>query len=160
LLPATLVIVGLIVPLLVSGNPDRAVAIGVRAVSATVAALTVADTLALDELPRALRTLRAPAGLVQTIHTMLTQLQVASRTAKRLALARTLRGAGRTAGTITLVPELLVRSAERAERVELARQLRGYDLEAIAAGSLRGRDAGLLSMASALAIAAHLPIAG
>jgi energy-coupling factor transporter transmembrane protein EcfT len=48
--------------------------------------------------------------------------------AKRLSLARQLRGVRGFSLVHGAVPELLIRSAERAERVQLARELRGAHL--------------------------------
>jgi len=117
----------LTLPFLISGDLTRAARLGLRALGAATVALTFTSRLSGTELARALGGLRAPAALVEVLEGLALQLDSLKRTAERLVLARRLRGARGIFGTLSVVPELLVRSAERAERLDLARRLRGYE---------------------------------
>lgn len=117
----------LLLPFLFVGDIERATKLGLRALGAATVALSFTSNLSGTELAHALGALRAPVALVEVIEGLASQLDSLRSTAKRILLARRLRGAQGLAGTISVLPELLVRSAERAERLGLARRLRGFD---------------------------------
>lgn len=127
-LGAALGMVGaLLLPFLLAGDVERAMKLGLRALGAATVALTFTSRLSGTELAHALGALRAPVALVEVIEGLASQLDTLRSTAQRILLARRLRGARGITGTISVLPELLVRSAERAERLGLARRLRGFD---------------------------------
>jgi energy-coupling factor transporter transmembrane protein EcfT len=115
------------IPLLLAAEPARALAIGFRALAAALVALAIASTLSIAQVPRALRALGMPQILASTIYAMVWQLEHVSDEARRLLLARRLRGAtGIGPGVMT---SLLVRTRLRADRVSLAMELRGATAE-------------------------------
>lgn len=120
-------VAALLLPFLLVGDIDRAMKLGLRALGAATVALTFTSRLSGTELAYALGALRAPVALVEVIEGLASQLDTLRSTARRILLARRLRGAQGLSGTISVLPELLVRSAERAERLGLARRLRGFD---------------------------------
>jgi energy-coupling factor transporter transmembrane protein EcfT len=120
-------ITALVLPFIVTGEWVTAARLGLRALSAATIALTFTSDLSGPGLATALGTLRAPASLVEVIEGLALQLDSLRNVARRVVLARKLRGARGLKGSATVLPELLVRSAERAERLELARRLRGYE---------------------------------
>jgi energy-coupling factor transporter transmembrane protein EcfT len=106
---------------------DRAVWLGGRAAAALVAALALASTIAEAELGPALSALGAPRGVSAVVASLLRQTGSIAAEGRRLALARSLRGATGIGASTEMFAALLARSAQRAERVELALRLRGYD---------------------------------
>lgn len=156
-LPALGVIAAVLAPLVISGHFDQAAVLAARATLGVGIALSVASTLALDEVPGALRALGLPAALGAVTATMLRQLGAVRDQGRRMVLARALRGArgaGLSAGTLAA---LLVRTADRASRVELAMQLRGYSLaEAATRSALRVRDAAVVAACTASAVVVHV----
>ena len=120
-------VAALLLPFLLVGDFERAAKLGLRALGAATVALAFTSRLSGTELARALGALRAPVALVEVIEGLASQLDTLKSTAKRILLARRLRGAQGIAGSVSVIPELLVRSAERAERLGLARRLRGFD---------------------------------
>lgn len=120
-------VAALLLPFLLAGDVERAMKLGLRALGAATVALTFTSRLSGTDLAHALGALRAPVALVEVIEGLASQLDTLRSTAKRISLARQLRGARGVTGSISVLPELLVRSAERAERLGLARRLRGFD---------------------------------
>jgi energy-coupling factor transporter transmembrane protein EcfT len=120
-------VLALLLPFLLVGDFERVTKLGLRALGAATVALAFTSRLSGTELAHALGALRAPVALVEVIEGLASQLDTLKSTAKRILLARRLRGAHGIAGSISVLPELLVRSAERAERQGLARRLRGFD---------------------------------
>ena len=154
-LGATLGMVGaLLLPFLLTGDIERAMRLGLRALGAATVALTFTSKLSGTELAHALGALRAPVALVEVIEGLASQLDNLRSTAQRILLARRLRGAHGVAGTVSVIPELLVRSAERAERLGLARRLRGFD-HAQLRSRFQRQDLGPLLLAAASATLLH-----
>lgn len=126
-LPAVLVIVALVLPLVIAGQTTQALAMGARASLAVGVALAVAATLQLDELPGALAALGVPTALARVVETMLRQLSSVQAEGRRIVLARRLRGARGFGVGPEVLSALLVKTSARAERAELAMRLRGYN---------------------------------
>ena len=145
----------LIVPFVLLGPAARALPISLRATSATLIAIAIASSIELSELPRALRSLAVPEVLASTVHAMLWQLGHVSDEARRLLLARRLRGARNGFGPEVLAL-LLVRTAARAERVDLALRLRGATGALTARSRFRPSDAPILGLAAGAALALHV----
>lgn len=149
-------IVAMCVPWALAGDFARALELAGRASAASLIALAFASTVALDQLPSALRALGLPADFTSTVHGMLWQVGHIGTEGRRLVLARRLRGARGVIGPEVLA-ELLVRTTARAERVELAMQLRGAHSEAAARRvPLAARDLPAMIVALALGIGLHL----
>jgi energy-coupling factor transporter transmembrane protein EcfT len=143
-------------PLMFSGDLQRAALLGMRAFLSLSVALAVASTLTFVEVPGALAALRVPSGLVRVLSAMLSQFSLLRDTARRLLLARSLRGARRFDIGPDVLASLLVVSAARAERVELALSLRGFDPSGLGDKSaLRARDTFPLAIAGLFALAIH-----
>lgn len=156
-LPAVVVIAALVLPLLIAGDPARALALGARATLAVGVALAVAASLQLDELPGALSALRVPAALAAVVETMLRQLGSVRDEGRRIVLARQLRGARGFGVGPEVLSALLVRTSARAERADLAMRLRGFNPAAARAeAGLRARDLPLLCLALALVVLLHV----
>jgi len=154
-LGAALAMVGaLLLPFLLAGDFERAMKLGLRALGAATVALTFTSRLSGTELAHALGALRAPVALVEVIEGLASQFDTLKSTAKRIMLARRLRGAHGVSGTISVLPELLVKSAERAERLGLARRLRGFD-HAQLKSKFQRQDIGPLLLAAISAALLH-----
>jgi energy-coupling factor transporter transmembrane protein EcfT len=156
-LPALGAIAALLVPLLWAGRASDAGSIAARSVLALATALAFAAALGPGELAAGMRALRAPVALTMVVATLLHKLALARDEARRIGLARRLRGArGPTLGADAFV-SLLVGTARRAERAELALSLRGHSLEEAAwRARLRPADATVLLAVSFAAISVHL----
>lgn len=146
------VIVGLVAPFLLSGDIDNATRLGLRALGAATIALLFTSDLSSSALAGALRTLWAPVAFVEVLEGLALQLDSLRNLAGRIVLARRLRGASGLRDSVTILPELLVRSAERAERLDLARRLRGYDVKRRARMTALDLLAPLLSASAALSL--------
>jgi energy-coupling factor transporter transmembrane protein EcfT len=144
---ASLAIFAILVPLFLSAAPSHALAIGYRALATVVIALAASSTIALSDVPRSLRALGLPELYASTIFALVWQLDHIADEARRLVLARRLRGASAIGpGVMT---SLLIRTRLRADRVDLAMQLRGATASnALAAARLGPIDA--LAIASTL----------
>jgi len=147
-------VAALLLPFLLVGDFERATKLGLRALGAATVALAFTSRLSGTELAHALGALRAPVALVEVIEGLASQLDTLKSTAKRILLARRLRGARGIAGSISVLPELLVRSAERAERLGLARRLRGFD-HAQLKSKFQRQDIGPLLLAAISATLLH-----
>jgi len=151
---ALAVILGLVAPFVVIGDWASAARLGLRALGAATIALLFTSDLSSSALAGALRTLRAPVALVEVIEGLALQLDSLRNVAARIVLARKLRGASGLRGSVTILPELLVRSAERAERVDLARRLRGYDAKR--RSEMTAADLPCVVLAALAAVSLHL----
>ena len=147
-------VAALLLPFLLVGDFERATKLGLRALGAATVALAFTSRLSGTERAHALGALRAPVALVEVIEGLASQLDTLKSTAKRILLARRLRGAQGIAGSISVLPELLVRSAERAERLGLARRLRGFD-HAQLKSKFQRQDIGPLLLAALSATLLH-----
>ena len=147
-------VAGLLLPFLLVGDFERATKLGLRALGAATVALAFTSRLSGTELAHALGALRAPVALVEVIEGVASQLDTLKSTARRILLARRLRGAQGIAGAVSVLPELLVRSAERAERLGLARRLRGFD-HAQLKSKFQRQDIGPLLLAAISATLLH-----
>lgn len=135
---------------------ERALWLGGRAAAALLAALALASTIPPAELGPALSALGAPRGVSAVVASLLRQTGSIAAEGRRLALARSLRGATGIGASTEMLAALLARSASRAERVELALRLRGYDERVRRAGvRLALGDAPAIVAALSAAIAVH-----
>lgn len=156
-LPAVLLIVALVLPLLIAGQTAQAIAMGARASLAVGVALAVAATLQLDELPGALLALGIPTALARVVETMLRQVSSVQAEGRRIVLARRLRGARGFGVGPEVLSALLVRTSARAERADLAMRLRGYNAEAARdQARLCLRDVPLLLLVLAAVVLLHV----
>jgi len=151
------VVVMFVLPLLASGQNEQAALLGARSLLALSLALTLADTLRLDEVGPGLAALGLPCKLASVVAAALTQVGLLRETGERVVLARRLRGARGVSVGPDVVAALLVRSAERAERMSLAADLRGRDIRRAAKRArLMPRDGLALAPALAAALVLHL----
>ncbi len=149
-------IAALTVPLWLTGDAVRALALSVRASAAASVAIVLASGLSKSDLPGALRSLGLSASLAALVGTTFEQLASLEPIARRIVLARQIRGAKGWVSYRTVIPEMLVRSVARAERVGLARELRGYDPALIPKGvGLTRQDTPLVLAAILGALAVH-----
>jgi energy-coupling factor transporter transmembrane protein EcfT len=150
-------LVALVAPLLLVGDAQRGLALSARACSSLLTALAFASTFRPAELPPALAALGLPRTLVRLLGSMLRQAGAVSSQARRIVLARRLRGARGRQVSAEVLASLLAKTAERAERVELAMRLRGAGLgEASAQRRLGAGDLPALGASAAAAVAIHL----
>jgi energy-coupling factor transporter transmembrane protein EcfT len=153
---ASLGVVGLALPFVFAGDAGRALALAARAFFCVWVALALASSIALAELPGAMRALGAPVSLAATVYALFWQMENVTAEGRRLVLARRLRGATGGFGPDVLAL-LFVRTARRAERVDLALRLRGATARSLAPRAQLGlRDLPVVAIALALAIALHL----
>jgi energy-coupling factor transporter transmembrane protein EcfT len=154
LLAAGLAIFAVVVPLLFAIEPIRALSIVYRSLVAAAIAIAAGSTLEIAELPRALRALGVPQLVASTIFALVWQIGAIADEARRLLLARRLRGAsGIGPGVMTT---LLVRTRLRADRVELALELRGATTaNATSAARLNGLDALAIASTVVLVLGLH-----
>ena len=153
---ALFAIVALALPIALS-DPMRGASIAIRATLATTAVLAITSSIPFARLGPALAALGLPRGFSAVVTTLLRQLGSLGSEARRLQLARTLRGASGRALSGELVAALLTRSAARAERAELAMRLRGYDeRQKLPGTSLVASDGALLCSAALAAALVHL----
>jgi cobalt/nickel transport system permease protein len=156
-LVAVPLLAALVLPVMLAGQAQHAVELGLRAMLALITALSFAATLSSIELPAALTNLGLPQPLARMLGTMLRQAGAVQAQGQRILLARKLRGAKGGAMSAEVLASLLTSTAERAERVELAMRLRGADLATLKAGQGLGpRDLPLLLASSCAAIAIHI----
>jgi energy-coupling factor transporter transmembrane protein EcfT len=138
-------------------DPARASLLAGRALCAALAALAIASTIPAAELGPALSGLGVPRGVSTVIASMLRQAGSIATEGRRLALARSLRGATGLGASTEMFAALLARSSLRAERVELALRLRGHDESARPAGARLGLgDVPAVAAAAVAALGVHL----
>lgn len=155
-LPALIGVGALSLPIALT-DPQRAALLAARATLALTAALAIASTIPSGRLGPALSALGLPASIAAVLTTLLRQLTLLGSEARRLWLARRLRGARGVGASTEMMAALLVKSAARAERVELAMRLRGYDERHAPAGVvLRVADTPALACAALVATALHV----
>lgn len=151
------VLVAFVGPLLATGETERGLALSARALAALTTTLAFAATMRTTELPQALSALRLPPTLVELLGSMLRQASAVSSQARRVVLARRLRGAQGHQVSAEVLSSLLVKTAERAERVDLAMRLRGGGFAGGASRrALPARDLPGLMACAATSIAIHL----
>ena len=156
-LPACGMLVALLAPLVIAGEHDRAIGLGARGALSIVIAIAIASAIPAQSVAGALLALKTPRTLAAVIQTMLTQLASVRAEARRLGLARRLRGARGFGVSGGALATLLARSADRARRVALAMELRGYDPERASRDArLSLRDAPVLVGVALLAAGAQL----
>lgn len=156
LVPALLVIGASLAPVAFASGAEHAARLCARSLAATATAIAVAGSVPPHELAAGFAALGLPPAVAAVLGSALRQTTVLGDEARRLLLARRLRGhSGYRAGA-TLLGALLGRAADRAERIDLAAKLRGCSpSHAVARARLSRADAGPVAIAAVLAIGVH-----
>ena len=157
LLPVLPVILLSLVPVAFAAGVEHAARLSARAIAATATAIATAGSVPAHELGRGLAALGVPRAVAAVLAGALRQTSVLGEEARRLLLARRLRGyTGYRAGA-SLLGVLLGRAADRAERIDLATKLRGCSpTGALGRTHLSRADVPAIATAGAAAIALHV----